>query len=228
VDEFVVDDAIDEVAAFRVKGLARDAECVGPLRGGHGDNDVGIGEQVATRIVDGNDALADIAGAVGDDSGGGDADMSVPGLCGLCVPGDFDGLTDGEFADLGLVEVGVNLDLVEVGDIDEIFTRRNEVVGGDGDGVDSAGLWRSNIETGVGAFGGGDGSPGIGDLRLDAGFIGWAVTLRGARLKALQGAVGSLQTLFGGGDFARVAGVRRDPWSPAAAATGRARDRRLA
>ena len=112
----LVDDAIDEVAAFGVEGFAGDTEHVESLRGGHGDDDVGVRQELAASIIDGDDALADVAGAVGDDGGGGDADVSVPGLSGLCIPDDLDCLPDGEFADLRLVEVGMNLDLVEVGD----------------------------------------------------------------------------------------------------------------
>ena len=46
-DELVVDNAKDEVAALGVKGLAGDAKDVEALRGGDGDDDIGIGEKVA-------------------------------------------------------------------------------------------------------------------------------------------------------------------------------------
>ena len=69
-NELVVDDPVDEVATFGVEGLTRDAERIEALRGRDGDDDVGVGQEVAASVVDGDDALADVAGAVGDDGGG--------------------------------------------------------------------------------------------------------------------------------------------------------------
>ena len=126
-----------------MEGLAGDAEGIETLRRGDGDDDIGVGQEIAASIIDGDDAFADIAGAVGDDGGGGDADVAVPGLVRLCVPGDLDCLADGEFADLRLVEVGVDLDFVEVGDVDQVLAGGHKIVGGDGNGVDGAGLLAS-------------------------------------------------------------------------------------
>src|SRR6185437_16040919 len=67
-DELVVDDLVDVVdRAFSVQGFARNAEHVVVSRGGDPDGDVGIGQQVAARVINGDEALADIARAVGDD-----------------------------------------------------------------------------------------------------------------------------------------------------------------
>ena len=82
-----------------------------------------VGQQIAVGVVDGDDALAYVAGAVGDDGGGARVDVSVPGLIGLRFPDDFDRLTGGELADLGLVEVGADANAVEVGYVDEDLRR---------------------------------------------------------------------------------------------------------
>src|SRR5580698_10144617 len=68
-DELVTDDAIDEVASLGVEGLARDTEHVGPLRDSHGNDDIGVGQEVAASVIDGDDALADVARTVSDDGG---------------------------------------------------------------------------------------------------------------------------------------------------------------
>ena len=95
-----------------MEGFARDAEGVVAHGGGDGDGDVGVGEQVAVGVVDGDDALADVACAVGDDGGGGAVDVAVPGLAGLGVPNDFDLLAVLELAYFRLVEVGADLNAV--------------------------------------------------------------------------------------------------------------------
>ena len=59
--------------------------------------------------------------SVGDDGGGRALDVAVPGRVWLGVPDDFDGLAGGELADFGLVEVGADLDSVEVGDVEQRF-----------------------------------------------------------------------------------------------------------
>jgi len=150
-----------------VKGFTWDTERIEALRRGDRHHDVGVGQEVALGVVDGDDALADVAGAVGDDGGRSDADMPVPGLGGLCVPGDLYCLPDGELADLGLVEVGVDLDFVEIGDSDQSFAGGNEIVGGDGDGIDGTGLRGPDIVASVAALCGDERCPGIGDLRFE-------------------------------------------------------------
>ena len=183
------------------KRFARDAEGIEALRGGNGDDHIGVRQQIAASIIDGDDALADVAGAVGDDGGRGDADVSMPDLVRLCVPGDLHRLADGEFADLGFVEVSVDLNFVQIGDIDQVFAGGHEIVGGNGDGVDRAGFGCPDIERSVAALRGRECGSGVGDLCLDASLIGWAVTLGSARLEALYGAVRRLQALLRGCDL---------------------------
>ena len=92
--ELAGDDSIDEgAAAFDVECLAGDAEGIEELLGCNGYGHVGVGQQVAVRVVDGDDALADAAGSVGDDGGGCELDVSVPDVVGLGVPDDLDGLS---------------------------------------------------------------------------------------------------------------------------------------
>src|SRR6202012_1290653 len=95
----------------------------------------------------------------------------------------------------------------EVGDCDEGLAGRDEVVGGDGNGVDGAGFGRADVEAVVTALRGSERGFSVGHLRFDAGLVGWAVTLGAAKLKALHGAVGGLKALFGGGDFAGGGGA---------------------
>ena len=144
-----------------MQGFAGNTERVETLRSGHGDDDVGVRQKIAAGVIDRDDALANIAGAIGDDGGGSDADVSVPNLLGLRVPCDLDRLADGEFADLRLVEVGVNLNFVEIGDVDQVFPGWDKVVSGDGNGVDGSCLRGSDIERCVAALGGGERGAGV-------------------------------------------------------------------
>src|ERR1700744_6047973 len=78
-DKLVVDDLVDEVdGTLSVQGLALHAEHVVVSRSRDSDGDVGVGQQVAARVIDGDEALADIAGAVGDDAGGRLLDVAMP------------------------------------------------------------------------------------------------------------------------------------------------------
>src|ERR1700733_7463879 len=168
-----------------MEGLARNGERVEALGDRHGDDNVGVGEQVAARVVDGDETLTDVACSIGNYGGGGDGDVTVPGLCWLGIPCDFDGLTHTELADLGLIEVGVDLDLIQVGDIDEVFACGDEVVDRDGNGVDGAGLGGANVVGVVSALGGLERGAGVCDLSFDAGLVAWTVTLRRAVLNVL-------------------------------------------
>src|SRR6202035_5208613 len=105
-----------------------------------------VGQQFTTSVVDGDDALSDITCAIGNDGSGGNADMPVPGLIRLRVPGDLHRLPHGEFANLRFVEVGVNLNFVKVRNVDQILSGRDEIVGGYGDGVDGPGNRCPDIE----------------------------------------------------------------------------------
>ena len=87
--------------------------------------------------------------------------MAVPGLRGLRIPDDLDGLAYCEFSDLGFVEVGANLDSVEVGFIEEIFAGGYEVVVGDRDGVDGSRERGADVGVGIGGFSSGEGGAGI-------------------------------------------------------------------
>ncbi len=136
-DELVRNHSIDKVASFGVESFAGNAEYVEALRSRDRYHDVGVGQEIAFGVVDSDDALAYVACAIGDDGSGGAADVTVPGLGRLRIPCDFDGLANGEFADLGLVEVGTNLNAVEIGEIKQVFASRDKIIGGDRDRVDS-------------------------------------------------------------------------------------------
>jgi len=111
-----------------VQGLARNAEHVVVLRGGDPDGDVGIGQQVAARVIDGDEALTDIARAIGDDGIWGSFDVAVPNEVRLGFPCNNNGLAGGKLANLRFVEVGANLELGEVSDINERLARLHKVI----------------------------------------------------------------------------------------------------
>ncbi len=94
---------------------------------------------------------------------------------------------NGEFADLGLVEVGANLNSVQIGDVEQVFAGRDEVVAGDGDGVDGSGEGRADIVVGVAVLCRGEGCARIGELGFGPGAVGGAVALGAARVKASDG-----------------------------------------
>ena len=129
--------------------------------------------------------------------------MSVPDLVGLCVPGDLYRLPDGEFANLRFVEVGVDLNFVQISDIDQVLAGGHEIIGGDGDGVDCAGFRCPDIEGSIAALRGCECCAGICDLRFDSGLICGAVALGGARL---NGSARSFRL------FASVLPRRRPRW----------------
>ena len=120
---------------------------------------------------------------------------------GLGLPDDSDRLTGGELADVGFVEVGANADAVEIGYVEKVFAGLDEVVLGDGVGVDGAGDGRADVGVGEAALRGGESSLGVGDLGLGAVTLGLAVTLGAALLEALESAVGGGKALLRGGDF---------------------------
>src|SRR5207302_632100 len=191
-DKLPIDDAEDKVASVRVQSFTRNAESIEALRSGNGHDDIRVRQQVATSIIDGDDALADVARAVGDDSRRGDADVSVPDLVWLCIPGDLYRLANGELANLRFVEVSVYLNLIQISDIDQVFAGRNEIIGGDGDRVNGACLRCPDVVGSITALRGRKCCPCIGNLCLDASLVGWAVALVSARLEALHGAGGCL------------------------------------
>ena len=109
---------------------------------------------------------------------------------------------DGEFADLRLIEVGADLNSVQVGDVEKVFAGGDEIVGGDGNGVDGSGEGGADVVVGIGCFCGGDGGTRVGELSFCVGTIGCAVALGSARLKAFDGAFRGDETLLGRGDLA--------------------------
>jgi hypothetical protein len=117
-DKLVADDFIYiGFAVLEVNGLAGNGEGVGDAGGGDGDGDVGFGEQAAVAAVDFDEGFANDAAGVLDDCGGESDDVSAPGVAraGVAVPLDLDTLADGELADFGLVEVGADTEVVQVG-----------------------------------------------------------------------------------------------------------------
>src|SRR5581483_9622745 len=160
--QLVIDDLVDEVdGTFGVERFARYAEHVVTLGSRDPDCDIGIRQQVAARIVDGDEAFTDVARAVGDDGRGRLLDVTVPDEVRLGLPGNGDGLAGGKLADLRLVEVGTNLQLGEVGNVDERLAGLHEVILRNRQRVDVSGEGSVYIHVGIPALRGGQICPSL-------------------------------------------------------------------
>ena len=105
-------------------------------------------------------------------------------------------------ADFGLIEVGTNLNPIQIGNIEQIFAGGDEVIGRDGDGVDGSGEGSTLIVVVVTILCGCDGSAGVGKLSLGLSAISCTVALSGAGVRVLYGRVSGFQPLFRRGYFA--------------------------
>lgn len=105
-------------AVFAAEGFFGDRR--GPVNGlaADGDVDVGAGEAVIG-VGDLDEDLADLAAAEGDDLGGKHFDLAGPLLTGPGVPGDGDGLADGDASEFRFIDVDVNLKDIELADVSE-------------------------------------------------------------------------------------------------------------
>src|SRR6185437_13694865 len=161
------------------------------------NGDVGVGQQVAACVIDGDEALADVAGAVGDDGGRGLFDVAMPHKVGLGFPGNGNRLAGGEFANLRLVEVGADLQLGEVGDVDERLAGLHKVILRNWQGIDRAGERSMNVHVGVAVFRGREAGAGLGNLRTLCGKINASVALLHSLLDLRDVLLGVCQPLLG-------------------------------
>ena len=111
----IADDQVDIVRArLGMESFARDGQHIIKMLGGDSDGDVYVGQQIAIGIVEADECLADIAGAVIDDGGGKAIDAAAPGTTMLGVPDNSGELTSLQVADFRFVEVGLDAEASEV------------------------------------------------------------------------------------------------------------------
>src|SRR5215472_6496419 len=177
-DKLVIDDLVDEVdGALSVQGLARNAEHVIVLRGGDPDRDVGIRQQVAARVIDRDEALPDVARAVGDDRGWSLLYMALPNEVRLGLPGNRHRLPGGQLADLRFVEVGAYLELRQIGHVNQRLPRLDEVILRNRQRIDCAGKRGVDIDVRVAALRGGETGARLRDLCALCGEIDRAIAV---------------------------------------------------
>lgn len=199
-----------ELIAFAAEGFLGDTErVVDDLREDEGV-DVGAGEEFGAGVVDEAGDFADLAGVERDDLGGRLVDHAFPFAVGESVPGDANGESGADAAELGFVDVDDHFDAIDLADH-----------GGEGSGSEpSAGAGFEAVDgTGEGGPDGGEfeaaaehAGLGFGILQTGAGGVDGAAIDEGtaAVLELAGEELGAIETGAPLGEFLAGGGVLLD------------------